>query len=131
MEYRNAELDALWHQVRTLDNQVRQGVALELTDEVLDLLRLVVPTVGMSETEAERTLSDVESATVLLHEVRRRITEGSHRLMRSLEQMYTLRDEGDLDGARQQMRDLLAVEVVPYYREIAEDEIEKLNEFAQ
>jgi DUSAM domain-containing protein len=128
MEYRNAELDALWQQIRILDDRVRQGAVLDLTDDVRDLLRLAVPSVGLSEAEARKALSNIESSTVLLHEVRRRITEGSHRLMRALDQMYTLRDEGDLDGARQQMRDLLSVEVVPFYREIAEDEIEKLNE---
>jgi len=47
-----------------------------------------------------------------------------------LERMYDLRDAGDLDGARQQMRDVLAVEVVPEYREIAEGELEKLDDLS-
>lgn len=69
-----------------------------------------------------------ETATSLLREIRRRITEGSHRLSRALHQMYSLRDAQDLAGARQQMRDLLAVEVVPHYRDIAEGQLERLDE---
>ncbi|MFL5345201.1 MAG: DUF2379 family protein [Hyalangium sp.] len=35
---------------------------------------------------------------------------------------------GDLDGARQQMRGLLAVEVVPMYRQAAEENLVGLDE---
>ncbi len=44
--------------------------------------------------------------------------------------MYQLRERGDLDGARQQMRDVLAMEVVPLYREVAEGELDKLNKLS-
>jgi DUSAM domain-containing protein len=119
-----------WHEIRMLDNRVLRGEALELTDDVCGVLRLAASTVGMSKPETDRALSRVASATTLLHEIRRRIDEGSRRLTRALDRMYTLRDEGDLDGARQQMRDILAVEVVPLYREVAEGEIEKLDELS-
>lgn len=41
--------------------------------------------------------------------------------------MYRLRDKGNLEGARQQMRDILAVEQVPHYRDIAEGQLEDLS----
>jgi DUSAM domain-containing protein len=44
--------------------------------------------------------------------------------------MYALQDAGDLKGARQQMHDVLAIEVVPLYREIAEGELAKLARLA-
>lgn len=42
--------------------------------------------------------------------------------------MMSLRDAGNLEGARQQMRDLLAVEVVPKYRQAAEEMLAYLDE---
>ena len=115
-----------WHEIRLLDNRVQRGEALTLTPDVRELLRRTAPTVAISEVDA--ALSNAESATTLLHTIRRRITEGSHRLSDALHWMYRLRDAGRLDEARQQMREVLAVEVVPLYREIAEGEIEKLND---
>ncbi|WP_309892404.1 DUSAM domain-containing protein [Archangium sp.] len=116
-----------WHEIRMLDNRVQRGETLELTDDVRALLERTAPTVAISEAEAETALASVDSGVVLLHEIRRRITEGSNRLVDALHRMYQLREKGDIDGARQQMRDVLAMEVVPLYREVAEGEIEKLS----
>jgi DUSAM domain-containing protein len=84
--------------------------------------------VAVSTADAETALASVESATALLLEIRKRIREGSNRINDALFRMYALQDAGDLKGARQQMQDVLAVEVVPLYREIAEGEIAKLND---
>lgn len=116
-----------WYPVRLLDNRVQQGEALELTLEVRDLLRRTAPTVAIRAAEVEAALSSVESATALLHEMRRRITEGSNRITEALHRMYRLEDTGDAQGARQQMRDVLAVEVVPHYRDIAGGQLERLG----
>jgi DUSAM domain-containing protein len=116
-----------WYPVRMLDNRVQQGEALELTAEVCDLLRRTASTVAIRESEVDAALSDLERATYLLHEIRRRITEGSNRITDALHQMYRLEDTGDVEGARQQMRDVLAIEVVPHYRDIAEGQLERLG----
>ncbi|QRO01601.1 DUSAM domain-containing protein [Archangium violaceum] len=129
METEEAE-ESDWHEIRVLDNQVQRGEALELTDDVRDLIKRTAPTVAIPEADAETALARVDSGTALLHEIRRRITEGSNRLVDALDRMYQLQQKGDLDGARQQMRDVLAVEVVPLYREVAEGEIEKLNKLS-
>ncbi len=123
---RNLEDD--WYPIRMLDNRIQQGEALELTEEIRALLRRAAPTVAITEAEAESALTTLEGATTLLREIRRRVTEGSHRLSRALHQMYRLRDARDLEGARQQMRDLLSVEVVPHYRDIAEGQLQRLDE---
>ena len=128
MEYLDADLDAAWNQLWELENRVHQGEALALTREVRDLLRRTAPSVAISDTEAEPALDNVESATALLLKIRARIRDGSNRLSDALHRMYRLRDKGDLDGARQQMRDVLAVEVVPLYREIAGGQLEALDE---
>ena len=117
-----------WYPIRMLDNRVQQGEPLVLTDDVRVLLRRTAPTVAISAAEAEAALASTESAIALLHEIRRRITEGSRRLSRALHLMYGLEDSRNLEEARQQMRDLLAVEVVPHYRDIAEGQLESLSE---
>ncbi|SES83714.1 DUSAM domain-containing protein [Stigmatella erecta] len=117
-----------WYPIRMLDNRVQQGEPLVLTPEVRGLLQRTAPTVAINEAETEAALASPEKATALLQEMRRRITEGSRRLSRALNQMYRLRDGRDLEGARQQLRELLAVEVVPHYRNIAEGQLEKLGD---
>ncbi len=124
------EIDVDWNEIWELDNKVQHGEPLSLTDEVRALLRRTAPTVAISEAEAEPALGTVESATALLQKIQARIRDGSRRLSRALHRMYSLRDARDLDGARQQMRDVLAVEVVPHYRDIAEGQLERLDELA-
>lgn len=116
-----------WDEIRGLDTRVQRGHVLLLTDDVRELLLRSAPTVAISEAEARAALSSVERATALLREIRERIREGSNRIGDALLRMYELQDAGDLQGARQQMMDVLAVEVVPHYREIAEGEISKLD----
>jgi DUSAM domain-containing protein len=118
-----------WDDVRELASQViGKGEPLVLTDEVRTILRRSAREVAMSDTEAEAALRNTATATDLLREIRRRIRDGSDRISDALHRMYRLQEKGDLDGARQQMRDVLAVEVVPLYREIAEGELEKMDE---
>jgi DUSAM domain-containing protein len=56
-----------------------------------------------------------------------RFRESEHRFLKSMYRMTSLRDSGDLEGARQQMRDVLAVEVVPQYRRMAEEQLRGLD----
>lgn len=126
MERADAD-DGDWHEIRMLDNRLQRGETLEWTRDVRELLERTAPTVALSELEVQTGLSSPERGIALLQEIRRRITEGSNRLVDALHRMYQLRDEGDLDGARQQLREVLAVEVVPLYRRIAQGEHEKLN----
>jgi len=128
MEPLNAELDALWNQLWGLEHRVNQGDELKLTDEVRGLLLRAAPTVAISDAEAKEALGDVESATLLLRRIRERIRGGSNRLMDALHRMSQRRKKGDIDGARQQLREVLAVETVPFYREIAEDQLATLDE---
>jgi DUSAM domain-containing protein len=120
-------LDRDWYRVRMLDNQVQQGQALELTDEVRELLRRTAQTVAIREAEAVTALAEVQSATALLQRIRQLVDDGTHRIMLALNVMYRLRRKGDIRGARQQMRDVLAVEVVPHFREIAEGQLAEMD----
>lgn len=118
-----------WDDVRGLAKQVlEEGNPLILTDQVRTILRRTAREVAIDAEQAEQALQTVEAATDLLRKMARRIRDGSYRLSRALTQMYSLRDAGDLEGARQQLRDVLAVEVVPHYRDIAEDALEALDD---
>ncbi|XXF78007.1 DUSAM domain-containing protein [Myxococcaceae bacterium GXIMD 01537] len=121
-------LDEDWYRVRMLDNRVQQGEALELDADVRELLRRTAPTVAIPQTEVESSLASVASATALVDKMRRRMDEGTNRIMDALHRMYRLEEKGDLAGARQQMRAVLAVELVPHIRDIAEGELERLSD---
>lgn len=124
------DLRGVWEQVRKLHYQINKlGHMLRLVDALRDFLRRAAATVAISEAEAETALSSDESATVLLREIRTRMLEGSRRSKKAIYRMYVLRETGDLQGARQLMHEVLAVEVVPHFRKLAEDELRYLDEF--
>ncbi len=118
-----------WHPLRVLAQRVLENQEpLVLTEDVRALLRRTGSQVALGADEVEQALGDVPGATGLLSEISHRIAEGSARLGPALRGMYRLRDAGDLNGARRQLEQVLEVEVVPLYREIAEGELAKLDE---
>ncbi|HEX8821810.1 MAG TPA: DUSAM domain-containing protein [Archangium sp.] len=118
-----------WNLLRALARRVlNDGEPLVLTENVCALLRRTGGQVALGETAVEQALSDVPHATSLLREISRRIADGSHRLTPALVNMYRLRDAGDIEGACRLMEEVLAVEVVPLYRDIASGELAKLEE---
>jgi DUSAM domain-containing protein len=125
------DLDADWNLVWELNQRVQRGEALALTEEVRELLRRAGLSVALGSSEIEAALQRTESATALIQRIDARVHEGSRRLSAALNQMYRLRDSGDLEAARQQMRDVLSVEVVPHYRDIAEGQLERLDELTR
>jgi DUSAM domain-containing protein len=105
-----------------------QGKPLKLTEGMSSFLRRTAAEVAISKAETEEALASPKSAEALLRKIEERRRKGRKRLTRALARMMVLRDAGDLEGARQQMRDLLAVEVVPVYRRAAEENLAGLDE---
>src|SRR3954471_3800955 len=96
-----------WEPVYDLATRVlKNGEPLKLTPGVLSILRRNAPTVGIAEDETEKALRSLTRATALLRKIRTRIRRGSNRIVDAQLRMYKLRDAGDLEGARQQMRDV-------------------------
>ncbi len=114
-------------QLTALYQRVQQGHALELTDDVRALLRRMAPTAAVSEAETEESLKSPEGAEALMGMILSRLRDGQKRITRALFRMTSLRDSGDIEGARQQMRDVLAVEIVPQYRRMAEEVLRGLD----
>ncbi|WP_164001576.1 DUSAM domain-containing protein [Pyxidicoccus caerfyrddinensis] len=116
-----------WDPIRALARRVlREGAPLVLTDEVRSLLMRTAREVAISDDDAARALTTEAGALELLRATSARITDGSNRLVDALYRMKRHRLVGDYDSARQEMRDVLAVEVVPFYRERAQDALDDL-----
>ncbi|OJT21652.1 hypothetical protein BO221_28020 [Archangium sp. Cb G35] len=114
-------------QLAALLQRVQQGHPLELTDDLRDLLRRTAPTAAITETETEEALKSQEGAEALMGMILSRFRNAKRRFLRAMLQMTSLRDSGDIEGARQQMRDVLAVEVVPRFRQAAEEQLKGLD----
>ncbi len=130
MESSEADVDALWNQLWELENRINQGENLELTADVRDLLVRAAPTVAISDSEVAAALDNEEAATALLREIRKRIRDGSNRIGDALLEAYAVQGAADLNGARKQLEDVLAVEVVPFYREQAERALDEMTRLA-
>lgn len=116
-----------WDPIRALARRViHNGAPLVLDHDVRAILRRTAREVGISDTDAESALATEAGALELLRESSRRITDGSNRLMDALHRMYRHQKAGDFDSARQEMRGVLAVEVVPRYRETAQGQLEDM-----
>jgi DUSAM domain-containing protein len=118
-----------WDPIRALARRViREGAPLVLPDDVRALLLRSAREVALSDDDTARALASETEVLELLREISRRIREGSNRLSDALHAMYQHQDAGNYDSARQLMRDLLAVEVVPFYRDIAEGQLEDMED---
>lgn len=115
-------------QLLILLHRLDQGKPLNLTKEMRAFLRNAASEVAISQAETKEALASPKSAGALLRKIVERRQQGAKRLTRALMRMMALRDAGDLEGARQQMRDLLAVEVVPRFRRAAEENLAGLDE---
>ena len=99
-----------WNPIRALAQRVlMQGEVLELTDETCALIRKSAHEVAIRPEDIEAALQGTTTATLLLGEIRQRIRDGSNRLMQALDRAYSIRDTGDLQGARREMDGVLAV----------------------
>lgn len=114
-------------QLAVLERRVQQGHALELTEDLAALLRRIAPTAGISEAETEEALKSPGGTAAIMAMVLSRFRDGKKRLTHAMFRMTSLRDTGDLEGARQQMRDVLAVETVPRFRQAAEEQLRGLD----
>ena len=117
-----------WEEVRELEVHLHRGHSLELTEEVNALLRRAARQVALADAETERSLRSPSDATALVTEIRKRIREGSRRLSRAIVDADRRKSAGDIQGARQVLEDVLAVEVVPLYRQTVQTQLNALDE---
>ncbi|WP_434385227.1 DUSAM domain-containing protein [Melittangium boletus] len=114
-------------QLATLSLRIQRGHSLELTEDVRALLRRAAPTAAITEADTGEAVKSREGAEALMNEIVSRFQEAQRRFLHAMYRMTSLRDAGDLEGARQQMRAVLAVEVVPRYRQMADEQLRGLD----
>ncbi|NVJ04663.1 DUSAM domain-containing protein [Myxococcus sp. AM001] len=117
-----------WDAVKDLSRRITDPVQPFLTAETRALVQSTAHDVGIPPGETARALQNDESAAVLVKEIASRITAGSRRLSCVLVEVDRRRDAGDLDGARQLLNDVLAVEVVPHYQDIVHVYLKALDD---
>jgi DUSAM domain-containing protein len=117
-----------WDRVLGLHARLERNEEIELDADVRDLFRRVARDVAISHDDAERALLTPAGAESLVREMRRRIFEGSRRLSRALVDSARRKKAGDVTGAREALEAVLAVEVVPLYREQAEIALDYVDE---
>ncbi|NTX07096.1 MULTISPECIES: DUSAM domain-containing protein [unclassified Myxococcus] len=118
-----------WNEIRELNRRVIDlGEPFALTDEIRALLIGTASEVAIAPQEVSQALQGDASAAALLKEIAKRIRVGSWRLSRALAEVDKRQEEGDLDAARAPLLELLDVEVVPFYRELAQVQLDALDE---
>ena len=117
-----------WDRVLGLYAKLERNEAIELNDDMHALCRRVAQDVAISNDDAERALLTPSGAETLVREMRRRIFEGSRRLSRALVDSARRKKAADVAGARAVLEAVLAVEVVPLYREQAESALEHVDD---
>ncbi|HEX8818615.1 MAG TPA: DUF2379 family protein [Archangium sp.] len=91
------------------------------------LLRRAARQVALSDDDATQGLCSPSDAATLVAKISLKIRVGSRRLSRAIVDASRLQDAGDRQGARKLFEDVLAVEVVPLYREIAQTQLNALE----
>lgn len=117
--------DAIWDLNHRITNL---GQPFAVTDEIGTLLRDTGKDVAIAPEAVERALQSDVSAAELLKEIATRIRVGSRRLSRAMSEADQRKDAGDLAGARKVLQDVLDLEVVPHYREIAQTYLDGLDD---
>jgi DUSAM domain-containing protein len=116
-----------WGQLRALALRARQGRPLARGDELRAFLLRTASSVAMNEPEVTEALQTAEGTEALLSMMLKRIDDGKQRISQALYRMMLCQEAGDLEGARQQLHEVLAVEVVPRYRQMAEENLTGLG----
>ena len=114
-------------QLPVLVQRVRRGLPLELTEDLCAFVRRAAASAALGEAETQDALTSPERAGLLLQKVLTLRLEGSERIKGALLRMMELKEEGDLEGARQVLLDVLAVEVIPTCRRMAQENLEHLD----
>jgi len=122
------EETADWEEIRALAEQIERGQPLELSAAVNELLQRASRQVALSDDDASQGLRFPSDAATLVTKISRRIRVGSRRLSRAIVDASRLQEAGDTQGARKLFEDVLAVEVVPLYREIAQTQLDALEQ---
>jgi DUSAM domain-containing protein len=127
MGYKGMPEEGDWDRLYELEQQVNQNGGLDPDASCRELLVRVAPTVGFTREEAATAIATVEGAGRFVLEARSRIREGSHRLTKAIIRRAELCEQGRPDEARPLFEAIIRDDPIPFYRELAENELWKLD----
>lgn len=124
MGYRWKPASGDWDRLRELELGIDRldTASVELTQ----LIERTYAGLGFSSAEPKECGASEFRRREYVLEARRRIRDGSRRLGSALIAAGELRKQGRLEDAREQLRRVISVEPVLFYREIAESELTRL-----
>ena len=115
-----------WEAVRELEARLKSAQYQPTTEEIARIRRAAAQ-VDLHEKEVQQTLEMTKRYSELVVEIRRRIREGSQRLMRAFTRAQQLLDQGDAPGAKTVLESALGEEQIPFYRESIEEQMRNLG----
>jgi DUSAM domain-containing protein len=110
-----------WSKLDVLETALLRGDQLVVDQELLDYLRKTAAELDMPFEDDRRSLES------FVLEARRRIREGSRRLMRAIVLFDESIQQGRRDEARELFEEILRVETVPLYVEHARRYLKRLE----
>jgi DUSAM domain-containing protein len=118
--------DFSWDRLARMEESLAGGAPLVMSDELREFLRRIGLGVALGGEEVEALLQDEHGFRRLITEARRRIREGSRRLMRAIPLAAKLAAAGEVDRARAVFLEILQIEVVPLYIDTVKRQLAKL-----
>ncbi len=115
-----------WEALRELETRLKSA-RHQFTPEEIATVRRAAAQVGLHEKEVQQTLEMTKGQAELVIEIRRRIREGSQRLMRAFTRAQHLMDQGNASGAKAVLEAALAEEQIPFYRESVKAQLRNLG----
>jgi len=115
-----------WETVRELESRLKSARSKPTAKE-LAAVRRAAAQVGLHEKQVQQALKMVGGHEELVVEIRRRIREGSQRLMRAFTRAQQLMDQGNATAAKEVLESTLAQEQIPFYRETVEEQMRDLG----
>jgi DUSAM domain-containing protein len=128
MTYQSKPPPGDWDRLRELEDKVKAGETISRDASTDELLERASAQVGLDPSHVKSSLKDDVARKQLVLEMRRRIREGSRRLSAALVRANALQQEGKPEEAKEGLQRLADEAEVPFYREIAESEIIRVEE---
>ncbi len=115
-----------WEVVREMESRLKSA-RNKPTAKELAAVRRAAAQVGLHEEQVQQSLDTAGGFEELVVEIRRRIREGSQRLMRAFTQAQQLLDQGNATAAREVLESMLIQEQIPFYRETVKEQMQNLG----
>lgn len=127
MGYQHRPESGEWQELKPLEAEARSMGRVDLTGPQRELVLRVATQLALSGEVAQKEVATHEGAARIVIELRRRIREGAQRLGQAIIHADEAHSAGRHEESCALLRAYIATEQVPYYREIAQVELRRLE----